>query len=138
MSNCATLWTTFLQVPLSMEFFRQKYQSGFPCPPFTQGLKMFFLCCLHWQVHPLPLLPTGKPYSQLIFDKEVKNMQWSKTVSSESGVVKVGQLNVSMKLEYSLIAYTVINTKWFTDLNMTRHHKTLRREPKQNILWHKS
>ena len=29
----ATLWTVVCQVPLSMEFSRQEYISGFPCPP---------------------------------------------------------------------------------------------------------
>ena len=28
----ATLWTVALQTPLSMEFFRQEYWSGLPCP----------------------------------------------------------------------------------------------------------
>ena len=29
----ATLWTIAREVPLSMEFYRQKYWSGLPCPP---------------------------------------------------------------------------------------------------------
>ena len=29
----ATLWTVAHQAPLSMEFFRQEYWSGLPCPP---------------------------------------------------------------------------------------------------------
>ena len=29
---CATLWTVACQVPLSMEFSRQEYWSGLPCP----------------------------------------------------------------------------------------------------------
>ena len=29
----ATLWTIVLQAPLSMEFSRQEYWSGLPCPP---------------------------------------------------------------------------------------------------------
>ena len=28
-----TLWTVAHQAPLSMGFYRQKYQSGLPCPP---------------------------------------------------------------------------------------------------------
>ena len=28
-----TLWTVALQAPLSMEFSRQEYWSGLPCPP---------------------------------------------------------------------------------------------------------
>ena len=30
---CVTLWTVFCQAPLSMEFSRQEYCSGLPCPP---------------------------------------------------------------------------------------------------------
>ena len=29
----ATLWTVARKAPLSMEFFRQEYWSGLPCPP---------------------------------------------------------------------------------------------------------
>ena len=29
----ATLWTVACQAPLSMEFSRQEYRSGLPCPP---------------------------------------------------------------------------------------------------------
>ena len=29
----ATLWTVACQIPLSMEFSRQEYKSGLPCPP---------------------------------------------------------------------------------------------------------
>ena len=34
--SCLTLchpWTVVCQAPLSMEFLRQEYQSGLPCPP---------------------------------------------------------------------------------------------------------
>jgi len=30
---CVTLWTVARQAPLSMEFFKQEYWSGLPCPP---------------------------------------------------------------------------------------------------------
>ena len=33
----ATPWTVACQVPLSMEFSRQEYWSGLPCPPFSRG-----------------------------------------------------------------------------------------------------
>ena len=46
-------------------------------------------------------------YSQLIFDKGGKNIQW-KNVSSASGVGKVVPSHV-MKLEHTLIPYTEIN-----------------------------
>ena len=32
LSNFVTLWTVALQAPRSMEFFRQEYWSGLPCP----------------------------------------------------------------------------------------------------------
>ena len=32
-SNSATPWTVALQAPLPMEFSRQEYWSGLPCPP---------------------------------------------------------------------------------------------------------
>ena len=32
MSDSAILWTVACQAPLSMDFFRQKYWSGLPCP----------------------------------------------------------------------------------------------------------
>ena len=32
MLDSATLWTAACQAPLSMEFFRQDYRSGLPCP----------------------------------------------------------------------------------------------------------
>ena len=32
-SDSATLWTVASQAPLSMEFSRQEYWSGLPCPP---------------------------------------------------------------------------------------------------------
>ena len=32
-SDSSTLWTITHQAPLSMQFFRQEYWSGLPCPP---------------------------------------------------------------------------------------------------------
>ena len=36
-----------------------------------------------------------RTYGQLIFDKQVKNIEWKKTVSSASGVGKAGHLLVN-------------------------------------------
>ena len=63
---CATLWTVSCQAPLSMEFSRQEYWSGLPCPPPgdlpDQGLNPHLLCLLHWQAGSFPLVPLRKPY----------------------------------------------------------------------------
>ena len=39
-----TLWTVACQAPLSMEFSRQEYWSGLPCPPpIFMTVKLYFL-----------------------------------------------------------------------------------------------
>ena len=61
-----TLWTVACQAPQSMGFFKQEYQSGFPCSPsgvfLTQGLNS---CLLHvssaLQADSLPLSHQGTP-----------------------------------------------------------------------------
>ena len=54
-----------LRAPLSMEFFRQEYWSGLPCPPPgdlpDSGIEPTSLCLFHWQADSLPLAPHGKP-----------------------------------------------------------------------------
>ena len=62
MSNSATPWTVAHQAPLSMEFSRQEYWSGLPCPPpgdlpYT-GIEPRSLTL---QVNSLPSKPPGKP-----------------------------------------------------------------------------
>ena len=60
----ATLWTITHQDPLSMEFSRQAYGSGLPCPP--QGdlpNPRVEPHVSYWQVGSLPLVPPGKPYN---------------------------------------------------------------------------
>ena len=62
----ATLWTIALQAPLSMEFSRQEYCSGLPCPPPgdlpNPGIELaslpspalagrFFTASATWEVH---------------------------------------------------------------------------------------
>ena len=39
---CATPWTAVHQAPLSMEFSRQEYWSGLPCPSLSQ----YFRICI--------------------------------------------------------------------------------------------
>ena len=62
----ATLWTVARQAPLHMEFPRQEYWGGLPCPPpgdfLAQGSNPHLSCLLHWQAGPLPLAPAGKQH----------------------------------------------------------------------------
>ena len=58
---CPTLWdplTAVRQAPLSMEFSRQEYWSGWPFPSPkdlpSSGAKPGLLCLLHWQASSLP------------------------------------------------------------------------------------
>ena len=60
-----TPWTVAHQTPLSMEFSRQEYWTGLPCPPPgylpDPGIELASVMSLHWQVGSLPLVPPGKP-----------------------------------------------------------------------------
>ena len=62
----ANLWPIVRQAPLPMEFSRQEYWSGLPCPLLgalpNPGIKSSLLCLLNWQVGSLPLASPGKPY----------------------------------------------------------------------------
>ena len=63
---CVTLWTVACQAPLSMDFFRQEYWGGLPCPPpgdlpDPEITPVGLLCLLPWQAGSLPLVPPGKP-----------------------------------------------------------------------------
>ena len=66
-----TLWTVACQAPLSMGFSRQNTGVGccallqgiFP----TQGLNLYLLCLLHWQVGSLPLASPGNVYMYLYY-----------------------------------------------------------------------
>ena len=56
----ATLRTVACQTPLAIEFFRQEYWSGLPCPPpgdLPNGKMVSVSLLLHWQAGPLPLAP---------------------------------------------------------------------------------
>ena len=56
-----TPWTVACQASLSMEFSRQEYWSGLPCPPPRDlpdpGSNPHLSCLLHRQVGSLPLDP---------------------------------------------------------------------------------
>ena len=58
-----TQWSVACQAPLSIEFSRQEYWSGLPCPPPTDpsdaGIEPRLLHLLLWQVDSLPLSHLG-------------------------------------------------------------------------------
>ena len=66
---CGTLWTVSHQVPLSMEFSREEYCSGLPCPSPVDlpnpGTELIALYLLHWQADSLPLVLPGKPHRHI-------------------------------------------------------------------------
>ena len=74
-SNSVTPWTVAYQVPLSMEFSRQEYWSGFPFPTPGDlpdpGIEPASLCLPHWQ-DSLPLHCLGSHCSsnwRLVVDR---------------------------------------------------------------------
>ena len=66
MSDCATPWTVAGQAPLSMEFYRQEYWSGWPFPSAEDLPNLE----IEWespalQANSLPSEPPGKPINVL-------------------------------------------------------------------------
>ena len=61
----STLWTTALQVPLSIGFSRL---AGVGCQALYQGIfpTQSVLYLLHWQAGSLPLAPSEKPKAEKI------------------------------------------------------------------------
>ena len=59
---CANPWTAAHQAPLSMEFSRQGYWSGLPCPPPGDlpqpGTEPQLFHLSRWQAGSLPLAPS--------------------------------------------------------------------------------
>ena len=61
-SDSATPWTVALQAPLSMEFSRQEYWKGLPCPPPGDlPHPAIEPSSPTLQAHSLPAEPPGKP-----------------------------------------------------------------------------
>ena len=70
MSDSVNLRTVAHQVPLSMGFSRQEYQSGLPCPSpgdLPDPRDQNHICLLHWQVGSLPLDPWGAQISSDLY-----------------------------------------------------------------------
>ena len=68
MSDSVTSWTVARQDPLSMEFSRQEYWSGWPCPPpgdlLDSGIRPVSPAL---QTEFLPLSDWGSPLFSLVF-----------------------------------------------------------------------
>ena len=75
----AILCMIALQDPLSMEFSRQGYWSGLPCPPPGDlpdpGILPTSLCLLHWQVGSFPLPPLRKSILMGAYDQTQINVK---------------------------------------------------------------
>ena len=89
-----TLWTVALQVPVFMEFSRQKYWSGLSCPP-PEDL-------------PSPGVEPGSPGLQAYV---LNNFQSYHQISIQRGCLNLNLLKEYMSpYHYFTISYTVIST----------------------------
>ena len=83
---CATPWTIARQAPLSVEFSRQEYWSGLPCPPpLTEGPNLHLLPLLHWQAASLLLAAPGKPHLRHTHTKNDVLCIWDSDLTGDPG-----------------------------------------------------
>ena len=98
----ATLWTVACQGPLSMRFSRQKYWSGFPCPPpgdlpdpgiKPASLKSPALTGRFFTT--LPLAPPGKPLWHLHVHINTENIHLRNRSITDGQVFTIASLHFS-------------------------------------------
>ena len=105
----ATPWTVAHQAPLSMEFSRQEYWSGVPCPPPgnlpTQGLKAGVPHCRQIPYH---LNHQGSPFSSIHHVEILEGL-----------IFKVIKICVLIYFD-NLKSYQYILLVFFTEMQMSK------------------
>ena len=95
--------TVACQAPLSAEFSRQEYWSGFPFPPPRDLPKRCLLHLLHRQVDSLPLYHLGSPMQSKKFKENKRKIKDSlNTMKVKLGEVVLisGKVGFKGKIDY--------------------------------------